>query len=144
MKIKNIGILCMFLVIATGIQPICAANYNPTEIHISDHDGNYLKQYNLNKYGNVEQFKATLYELDSSEGNSLVMRYLDFYVYKLTTDGSDPVEYYHTQKMTNLYGTATTPYIVFKPGDYTLHVSYGGNTRSKLNPGNASVKIHVA
>ncbi len=133
----------MFLVIATAIQPICAANYNPTEIHISDQDGNYLKQYNLSKYGNVEQFKAMLYELDSSEGDSLAMRYLDFYVYKLTTDGSDPTEYYHTRKMTNIHGTATTPYIVFEPGDYILQVSYGGNTRSKLNPSNATVQVHV-
>jgi hypothetical protein len=139
MKMKYLGLFAMFLILATSVQPICATHQ--TKIYISDHDGNYQKQYNLNY--TVEKFKATLYDVSTTEVDTLGLRYLDFYVFEVTPDGSDIIPYYHTQKLTNIHGTATTPNISFKSGDYILLVRYGGNKLWKLSPSNSTVKIHV-
>lgn len=140
MNMKYLGLFVTFLVLATALQPICAADYIKTTIHVSDQYGNDLEQYNITKYNNILQFKASLYE----GADSKCMRYLDFYIYKLNPDESNKIEYYHTRKMTNLFGTATTPKIQFEQGDYVLMVTYGGNERSKLSPSNSTVKIHVS
>jgi hypothetical protein len=139
MKMKYFGLFFMFLILAAAVQPICAADYTKTTIHLYDQYGNDLEEYNITKYNNIMQFKASLYKIDESQA----MRYLDFYIYKLNPDESNKIEYYHTRKMTNLFGTATTPKIQFEQGDYILLVTYGGNERSKLSPSNATVKIHV-
>ncbi|SCG84942.1 hypothetical protein [Methanobacterium congolense] len=139
MKIKYLGLFAMFLILATSVQPICATHQ--TKIYISDHDGNYQKQYNLNY--TVEKFKATLYDVSTTEVDSLGLRNLEFYVFKVTPDGHDILPYYNTKKLTNGYGTATTPDITFKSGDYILLVRYGGNNLWKLSPSNSTVKIHV-
>jgi hypothetical protein len=139
MRMKYFGMFLMFLILATALQPICAADYTKTTIHLYDQYGNDLEEYNITKYNNIMQFKASLYKIDESQA----MRYLDFYIYKLNPDESNKIEYYHTRKMTNLFGTATTPKIQFEQGDYILLVTYGGNERSKLSPSNATVKIHV-
>ncbi len=142
MKIKNFGLLYVFLIIASAVQPICAAEFHETQIVISEEFGNCQNHYNIGSYTD-EGFKATLYDHYYDPMLPTVWRYLDFYVYKVNKDGFDIVPYYHAQKMTNVHGIATISDIQFEPGDYLLMVTYGGNKKDLLSPCNATVKLHV-
>ncbi len=137
---KYFGFLCMLLIVSMTVQPICAAEQ--TRVCISDQYGNYQKQYNP-EYS-VEKFKATLYKVKGVEAETLATCHLDFYLYKITPDGSGITVYYHDEKLTGSDGTAETSSIHFNPGDYILVVSYRGNSASKLSPSYSTVKIHAS
>lgn len=152
MKVKYFGLFVMFLILATALQPICAADpieYYKTGINVSDQYGNYANQFNLNS-STEEKFKSALFtyyfgkDPTDIEIVPLAWRWVVFDLYKVTTDGSNPVLYYHDRKMTNWRGVVETANIRFEPGDYVLIVSYGGNKKDRLSPSDASVKIHVS
>lgn len=153
MKVKYFCLFLMSLILATALQPIYSADprgYAKTGINISDQYGGCGNQFNLNS-STEEKFKLFLFSYHCIGGNpndveqrTLAWRWIVFDLYKLNTNGLDPVLYYHDRKMTNWRGLVETANIRFEPGDYVLIVSYGGNKKDKLSPSDASVKIHVS
>lgn len=143
MKLRYMfSLLCLFLITASVIQPLSAAE--PGDTRIQAHDGGALKDVTV-KAGEPIKLQAMVascvYDYDVGYvWVGMGLRYLEFSVFKAKEDGSDGDCVYYNSKMTSFWtGIAKPKAFTLEKGTYNLLVQHNGN----LKHCSARAKIYV-
>jgi hypothetical protein len=150
------SIFSSFLVLLVAVQPIFAeSKMDNTGIEIYDSDAvNITVEKDTLGYVIVYTFKDNFPHLHVSLVNydgydwlghhySLKQCWLDFNVYKVNSDGSNGMLFYHTRKKTGTFGGPINLGLYLLQGDYKLEMTYGGDRKCRLSPCNHTVKVRV-
>jgi hypothetical protein len=143
MRTKVLPLLLMVMFAFSVAQPIFAADPQLEDTKIADKFGNPLKDINANA-GDTIELQARLYWLyytvDESKPAWIpqVVRYLDFYVYKLNANGTNGDLVWSDTAVTNFFTANANPdTFTLTKGNYRLFVKYDGslkhcNTTAKI------------
>lgn len=139
----------MVMFIFSIAQPVFADKPEIGDTKIEGPDGKALKDITV-QTGTPIKLLARLYlykywdnflPVGDATWNTLIFRYLDFYVYNANPDGTNGKIYWSSRAMTSIYTANAVPddLIITHKNTYNLVVKYEGN----LKHCNATAKIYV-
>lgn len=143
---KLLPLFLMVLMVFSVAQPIFAHNPQLEDTKIAMKNGEPLQDISV-KTGDSIELQARLYwywyTIDSAKASWIpqICRYLDFYVYKSNSDGTNGGLVWSDTAITNFFTANANPdeFTLNEKGTYNLLVKYEG----KLKPCNATARIIV-
>ncbi len=145
MRTKVLPLFLMVMFAFSMAQPIFASDPQLEDTKIADKYGNPLKDIVANA-GETIELQARLYWLYYTVDDSKpvwipqVVRYLDFYVYKVNANGTNGDLVWSDTAVTNFFTANANPdAFTLEKGNYRLFVKYDGS----LKPCNATAKITI-
>ena len=146
MKIKLLPLFLMVLMVFSVAQPIFAGNPQLEDTKIAMKNGESLQDITVNAGQSIElQARLYWYWFTVDQVNATwipqICRYLDFYVYKSNTDGTNGALVWSDTAITNFFTANANPdeFTLNEKGTYNLVVKYEG----KLKHCSATAKIYV-